>query len=175
MKVTFFKGVSVSIYFMYLTQLSEKQTICSTPSLQIKQFSDIKRLFLQRFSLFQRKISFFECVSFLPLFLVKIQQRVIRNLKPERSLALQMNTSLARRFFIVKPNSHVQIFQLIYISVFLVVWTVSLHGNKPKKPVFIVMSNFQTWPEASGNCLLLKTYLTWCACLQQGLPKPNTW
>lgn len=97
MKVTFFKGVSVSIYFMYLTQLSEKQTICSTPSLQIKQFSDIKHLFLQRFSLFQRKISFFECVSFLPLFLVKIQQRVIRNLKPERSLALQMNTSLARR------------------------------------------------------------------------------
>lgn len=97
MKVTFFKGESVSIYFMYLTQLSEKQTICSTPSLQIKQFSDIKHLFLQRFSLFQRKISFFECVSFLPLFLVKIQQRVIRNLKPERSLALQMNTSLARR------------------------------------------------------------------------------
>lgn len=62
--------------------------------------------------------------------------------------------------FIVKPNSHVQIFQLIYILVFLVVWTVSLHGNKPEKPVFIVMSNFQTWPEASGNCLLLKTYLT---------------
>ena len=77
--------------------------------------------------------------------------------------------------FIVKPNSHVQIFQLIYISVFLVVWTVSLHGNKPEKPVFIVMSNFQTWPEASENCLLLKTYLPWCACLQQGLPKPNTW
>lgn len=174
MKVNFFKGVAVSIYFMYLTQLSEKQTICPTPSLQIKQFSDIKHLFLQRFSVSTKNIVFW-MRFFSSTLSNKNTTKSYKKFKAWKKPSFANEHQPRSQVFIVKPNSHVQIFQLIYISVFLVVWTVSLHGNKSEKPVFIVMSNFQTWPEASGNCLLLKTYLTWCACLQQGLPQPNTW
>ena len=174
MKVTFFKGVSVSIYFMYLTQLSEKQTICPTPSLQNITVQRYTTPFPAKVCSVSTKNIVFWMRFFSSTHSSKNTTKSYKKFKAWKKPSFANEHQPRSQVFIVKPNSHVQIFQLIYILVFLVVWTVSLHGNKLEKPVFIVMSNFQTWPEASGNCLLLRTYLTWCACLQQGLPQPNT-